>query len=276
MIIRSAAVEGRFYPSGKDRIFRQIAEIEASDRYPVKEFQPERIFGAVLPHAGHVYSGYQTIPFMQLVRKREEVPETFIIVHPNHSGRGLPISIDDAQAWRNSIGDVPIDHDLAHAMDLPFDNRAHATEHSAEVIIPYLQYFFPGHDYSFVPVCILDQSYESAVMVADRIVAAVQRTGRRIMVLASCDFSHYLPPQEGSVKDQRVIDQILSRNAKGVEMAIIRDHVTACGYGPIMVLMEYAGKTFAGYSIKVLARGHSGEVIPSREVVDYVSMIVYQ
>jgi hypothetical protein len=42
-----------------------------------------------------------------------------------------------------------------------------------------------------------------------------------------------------------------------------------------MVLMKYAASFDPEYRISILARGHSGEVIPSPEVVDYVSMVLY-
>ena len=81
MRIRSAAVEGRFYPSTKSRIFDQIMDIEQSGRYPDPAISPSQVFGAVLPHAGHIYSGYQTIPFFQLIRRHRIFPDTFVIVH---------------------------------------------------------------------------------------------------------------------------------------------------------------------------------------------------
>jgi len=276
MNTRNAAVEGRFYPATKKKIFEQIREIESAGRYMLTQLSPVRIFGAVLPHAGHLYSGYQTIPFFEMINRLEMVPETFVIVHPNHSGHGLPLAVDDADVWRNSIGDVPIDREFAAALDLPYDRLAHAREHSAEVIIPFMQYYFGDHPFSIIPVCLMDQSFENSVLVAERIRDAIRLTGRKILVLASCDFSHFLPPEDGKQKDQLVLESILSRNTKGVEMAVKKHHVSVCGYGPIMALMEYAGGLNPGYKMEILARGHSGEVIPSREVVDYISMIMYQ
>ena len=63
MRTRNPAVEGRFYPKSKHQIFEQIRDMEKRQRYPEVDIDPVRIFGAVLPHAGHAYSGYQTIPF---------------------------------------------------------------------------------------------------------------------------------------------------------------------------------------------------------------------
>lgn len=276
MRTRSASVEGRFYPSTKSRIFDQIMDIEQSGRYPEPDLSPDRIFGAVLPHAGHLYSGYQTIPFFQLLRRHSLFPDTFVIVHPNHSGHGAPLAIDEAELWINSIGEVPVDGKLASAMKLPFDKRPHVREHSAEVIIPFIQYFFADHPFSIVPICMMDQTHKNAALVAERIVRAAGKTGRKIMVIASCDFSHFLPPEEGRELDQRIVDHILERNAPGVEQAVIENRVSVCGYGPIMSLMEYARSQSPDYQIEILARGHSGEVHPSPEVVDYISLIAYR
>jgi AmmeMemoRadiSam system protein B len=276
MRTRSPAVEGRFYPSSKNRILGQIQAIEREDRFSYGGIKPVRLFGAVLPHAGHIYSGYQTIPFFQLLKKMEIYPETFIIVHPNHSGIGNNLAIDDSDVWSNAIGDVRLDWDFAKAMNLPFDRVAHAREHSAEVIIPFLQYFLPTHPFKIVPVCMLDQSYQSASRIAQQIGKAEAKTNRKIMVIASCDFSHFLSPEEGAKRDQLVLDKILDKDSPGMEQVVKQNKVSVCGYGPIMSLMEYSKNLHPDYRIEILARGHSGEVIPSREVVNYISMIMYQ
>jgi AmmeMemoRadiSam system protein B len=276
MRTRSAAVEGRFYPSTKSRIFDQIMDIEHSGRYPEPDLSPEKVFGAVLPHAGHIYSGYQTIPFFQLLRRHSLFPDTFVIVHPNHSGHGAPLAIDDAEIWSNSIGQVSVDTELARAMDLPFDPRAHAKEHSAEVIVPFIQYFLSEHPFSIVPVCMMDQTHKNAALVAEQTILAQKKTGRKIMLIASCDFSHFLPPSEGSELDQLILDQILEGNANEVERTVRDKRISVCGYGPIMTLMEYAGAQSPDYQVNILARGHSGEVSPSPEVVDYISLIAYK
>lgn len=251
-------------------------DIEHSGRYPEPDLSPEEVFGAVLPHAGHLYSGYQTIPFFQLIRRHNLYPETFVIVHPNHSGHGKVLAIDEAEIWTNSIGEVAIDTRFAKAMKLPFDNRAHAREHSAEVIVPFIQYFLSDLPFSIVPVCMMDQTHKNASLVAEQIHRAVKKTGRKVMVLASCDFSHFLPASEGAKKDQLILDQILERHALGVERAVVENGLSVCGYGPIMALMEYARIQSPDYKLEVLARGHSGEVSPSPEVVDYISLIAYQ
>jgi hypothetical protein len=43
-----------------------------------------------------------------------------------------------------------------------------------------------------------------------------------------------------------------------------------------MALMEYSRLKEQNYLVEILARGHSGEVHASEEVVDYISLITYQ
>jgi len=273
---RAAAVEGRFYPSSSSRIISQIKGIEEEARYKPEILDISQVLGAVLPHAGHLYSGHQTVPFFKILSQLSSPPDTFIIVHPNHRGLGAPIAIDDSDVWVNAIGEVSTNHQLAGAMELPFDHMAHSEEHSAEVIVPFIQYFLPDHPFRIVAVCMRDQSLESARIVSESIHNAIKKTQQNIMVLASCDFSHFVPPDFGKKRDQFVVDEILSGNPPGVERAVKEYNLSICGYGPIMALMEYSKAANPDYRIKILARGHSGEVIPSSDVVDYISMIFYQ
>jgi AmmeMemoRadiSam system protein B len=273
---RTPAVEGRFYPSSKSSILAQIKEIGEEARYSPKGMDIRRIYGAVLPHAGHIYSGHQTVPFFKLMQQHKIFPDTFIIVHPNHSGNGAAIAIDDSDIWVNAVGEIPVNRVFAAEMGLPFDHMAHSGEHSAEVIMPFIQYFLPGHSFNIVAVCMRDQSQDSARLVSQGIQRAVTNTGLEVMVLASCDFSHFLEPGTGAARDQLVLDEILSRNTPGVEQAVREHHLSICGYGPIMALRDYSMSINPDYRIKVLARGHSGEVIPSDEVVDYISMVLYE
>lgn len=276
MLKREAAVEGRFYPSSQYSIFAQIAEIEREARYEPDMSGIKQVLGGVLPHAGHIYSGHQTVPFFKLLNFLNIRPDTFVIVHPNHKGVGAPIALDASDTWVNTIGEVPCNSELARAMELPFDSLAHQDEHSAEVIIPFLQYYLSNHSFSMLAISMKDQSYRSAKLLADRLLQAEQRSNQKIMVLSSCDFSHFVHPLEGMEKDQLVMDEILLRNSPGIERIVKENSLSICGYGPIMALMEYAKAKDPLYKTRILARGHSGDVHYSKEVVDYISMLMYQ
>ena len=273
-MIREAAYAGRFYPDSSEAIFQLLEEIEEREKYkPPAEISGSAI-GAVLPHAGHIYSGYQTLPFFKHLSENRIAPDTFIILNPNHGGRGPGIALDPHEFWSNPVGKVPLDMEMAEALPYPKDADAQSNEHSAEVIIPFIQYYY-GDQIKILPVCMKEQTSSSAKKLAADLHHAVELTGRKAVVIASSDFSHFLSPEEGHAQDQLVLEEIKNRDIEAVEHTVEKNSISVCGYGPIMTLMAYAGRVDNNYRSTLLARGHSGEVAPSRDVVDYISILFH-
>jgi len=272
-MIRKPAVEGRFYGSDRASVFKMIEEMERKGTYADPANSSGTTIGGIVPHAGHVYSGWQTIPLFRQLLLREEVPETFVIINPNHTGFGEEIALDPHDEWENCIGSVQTDQEMASVLPYPADASAQRSEHSAEVIIPYLQYFFREYSFRILPVCMKAQSYENAVRLANDLHQAVQLKKRRVLIIASSDFSHFLTPEQGYRMDQMVLDRIGAKDAAGVDRVVRTNNISVCGFGPIMTLMKYAEHVDSNYTTEILARGHSGEVHSSREVVDYISII---
>lgn len=274
-MIRNAAFEGRFYPNTKKSIYHLIEEIDQQERYPVRSNLQGRIIGAVLPHAGHVFSGYQTVPFFQCLKNEKIVPDTFVIINPNHSANGPGIARDPHEIWRNAAGDIMQDMNLSGHLPYPENPLAQGNEHSAEVIIPFIQYYFRNHDVKILPLCVKDQTGNTARKLAAGLYQAVSETGRNIILLASSDFSHFLTPEQGYEQDQMVLEKIFIKDIEGLEKTVKKNRISICGYGPVMTLMAYAELVNEDYNSLLLARGHSGEVTPSLEVVDYISVLFY-
>lgn len=273
-MIRKAFYAGQFYPDSREAMFELIEKIEQHEKQPSTAEISGSAIGAVLPHAGHIYSGHQTLPFFKFLSVNQIVPETFIILNPNHSGRGPGIALDPHEFWSNPAGRIPLDLELAEALPYPNDANAQKNEHSAEVIIPFIQYYYADR-FKILPVCMKEQKRSSAIKLAADLHHAVEVTGRSAVVIASSDFSHFLSPEKGFLQDQLVLEEINNRDIEAVERTIEKNNISVCGYGPIMALMAYAGMVDRNYSSTLLARGHSGEVAPSRNVVDYISILFH-
>src|SRR5437763_4176137 len=137
MPIRPPAVAGTFYEGTPDRLKAQVAACFAENVEPPTK---ERFIGAVVPHAGLMYSGHVAAAFYALA----ELPRRFVILCPNHTGAGHFAAINRSVIWRTPLGDVQVDSGLAeklmsHSKLLGDDGRAHAREHSPEVQLPFLQ-----------------------------------------------------------------------------------------------------------------------------------------
>ena len=137
-MIREPAVAGQFYSADPTNLKRTLQSLLRPPANPIAA-------RAVLsPHAGYVYSGSVAGAVFSSV----QVPDRFIILGPNHTGFGSPLSLYPSGEWRTPLGLAPIDSELNDRLlqecpALREDWTAHAHEHSLEVQIPFLQTLMP-------------------------------------------------------------------------------------------------------------------------------------
>lgn len=274
MRVRKAVVAGRFYPASKDAIIEQLEAIRKKELASIElELKKKKIFGGVVPHAGYMFSAYQAVHFFEIVKQSGVQYNTVVIVNPNHTGMGHDMAFDSHDAWETPLGMVQLDKEFGNKLGISVSEVEQFREHSCEVMLPMLQYFF---DYSFqiVPITLSNQSYKNAKSLAFKIKETAQKLNRKILLIASSDFSHFLSPEKGKEMDDIVLRNILLLDSAEIEKVVRNKNISVCGYGPIMTLIEYSKLLSDKPKAEILKRGHSGEIIPSSEVVDYVSILL--
>ncbi len=272
--IRIPSVSGLFYPDKPAELKAMLDAALESEKASIScTAKPGGfITGGVVPHAGIVYCARQAVHFFECYRRSGQRADTVVIVHPNHRGAGPRMSVDGHNSWQTPLGKIDVDGDFMEALGLPVSPEAQEQEHSAEVLVPYIQHFL--HEVlRMVSVNILHQDAQGARELAQKIHGAAVGLKREVLLLASSDFSHFLSPEEAVPLDDLVVQKIMQRDTDGVNRVIGSHGISVCGYGPIMALMEYTKLFDSGYDVRMLRRGHSGEVSPSDRVVNYISMV---
>ncbi|MBE0652659.1 MAG: AmmeMemoRadiSam system protein B [Bacteroidales bacterium] len=273
--VRKAYVAGKFYPDSRLEIYSLIDRIRQKESGRIRfDENRKHIIGGILPHAGHVYSGYQTVHFFEILSRSKQEFDSFVILYPIHRSGNIDYACDENEAWSTPLGILRLDKSFIEAMDIPVSDELHKWEHSAEVILPFIQ-VYNFTDKNIVPIGICWQHPDSSREIAIKILKARDLTGRKICILASSDFSHFVDPDFGSKQDQMAIDEIIQLNPEGLYKTVLRENISMCGYGPIMALLYYLNSLDIIVKAEVLARGHSGMVLPGSSVVDYVSMVFY-
>jgi AmmeMemoRadiSam system protein B len=276
MKIRKAAFAGRFYPANKKELIKLYEQILLSEKNKINyELAKQKIIGAIVPHAGFIYSGYQAIHFFEILKKHPTQIDTIIIVNPNHTAYGEEISLDENFAWESTLGVTVLDHEFMQKLDFPKAEMAHRFEHSGEVMLPFLQYVL-DYDFKILPISMSVQNYSNARLIAESIFNANKKLNKEILIIASSDFSHFISVDQGHKQDSPVIDFIQKFESKNIENEVQKNNLSICGYGPIMSLIEYAKLLSPEIKNKTLRRGHSGEVNSAAEVVHYLSMLFYK
>ncbi len=270
--MRYPTVAGQFYAGNAEALDKQIKDCFLSPIGPgdlplLNKDGPREIKGIVSPHAGFVFSGPVAAHGFKALAE-DGFPEVFIIIGPNHTGMGKSIGITD-QDFQTPFGKMEVDKELVAKIKgslIDMDIASHRHEHSLEVQLPFIQFFNSGA--KFVPITMMLQDIRSAVEVGRRIRKAIG--GRDAVIIASSDLSHYVAPDVAREKDMLAIDRVLDLDMKGFYSTITKHRISACGYGPIMAMME----AVQGTEAKLLKYATSGDVTPMAEVVGYASIVV--
>jgi AmmeMemoRadiSam system protein B len=268
--VRPPAVAGSFYDARPDRLERDVrarlagAEVSGS---------PASAFGAVVPHAGYVYSG----PVAAAVYARIRVPKSCVILCPNHTGRGAPAAVDPSDAWRTPLGDVPVDRRLARrlrelAPSLEEDATAHEREHSLEVQLPFLKAVRP--DVEFVPVCLGEPRLALCREIGDALAALAAEEPDPPLFLASSDMNHYESRSIGKRKDDRALARVESVDPEGLFRTVLTESISMCGFLPATALLFAARAAGAGPAVVVARRDSGDETGDPSSVVGYAGVIV--
>ena len=226
MKIRPCLLAGSWYPedpvqlmSLMDRLFR--------------EAHPDNnVMGVVSPHAGYVYSGQTSANAIGSIR--EGFDGTIIVIGPSH--RGFETCLSDIP-WNTPFGQVNGDHELVSLIDLPVNERAmsYGNENSLEIQVPFIRYRFPKA--SIVPIMMGHQTMDEISRVSNILIHALKKYSGEIKIVASSDFSHYVPHNKAKKDDLYAVEALQSLDVHLFYERIHKNGITACGSGPISVMI---------------------------------------
>lgn len=270
--VRSPVVAGAFYPGDPDVLARDV------DQY-LEAATPPTVGGELLaiisPHAGYMYSGGVAAHAYAYLKNREF--DSVIVVAPSHRYPVRGASVFDGAGYETPLGVVDVDRDLVAAITdaskgIVYEPRAHASEHSLEVQVPFLQRTL--REFLIVPVIMGDQSEGRATLLAKQIAGAVRQSGRRVLLVASTDLSHYHNHSTAVELDSRIIDRVNAFDPEGLLAALASGECEACGGGPTAVVMMAARELGADVA-SVVKYATSGDVTGDRsQVVGYMAAVL--
>jgi AmmeMemoRadiSam system protein B len=281
MRVRKPAVAGYFYESEREKLLQQIDWAVKHELGPKALQMPKlgaEALGGVAPHAGYMYSG-PVAAWLYSYLAGFGKPDVFVVVGPNHYGIGAPVAIMKSGVWETPLGRLEIDEELArliasHYKELEDDFYAFAKEHSLEVQMPFIQYYFG--DVKIVPITIWRQTLSTSRELGVAIAKALREYGRRAYVIASSDFNHYEPHDVTMRKDEMAISKILKLDEASLFEVASKFDISICGLGPIGVLIV-AAKELGYLNATLLKHATSGDTSGYKEeTVGYASILFYR
>ncbi len=274
MRIRTPAVAGMFYPKEKSKLISSIQNCISHEYGVGQQHQSqEKIYGAICPHAGYMYSGpVATHSFDSIANQDFELA---VILGPNHWGVGCNIATMKDCSWETPLGSVDVDSDAAKQINeisklIEIDYFSHTRDHSIEVQVPMLQEFYKK-TFRILPIILNDQDYEFAQEIGAAI-AKIAKT-KKTIIIGSSDFTHYEENEFAHKQDKALIEPILKLDVEKFYKVLSERRVSACGYGAIASTM-IACKELGAKQGRLLKYATSGDIAGDKSsVVGYASIV---
>lgn len=227
MHVRPPAIAGTFYPAEVAALNRLLDGCWAT-RVALEVPAPKAL---IAPHAGLVYSGpiaasaYATLaPAAARIRR-------VVLLGPSHHFGFSGFAIPTASAWATPLGEVPLDVGAlamaATRKDVQRSDQAHATEHSLEIQLPFLQRVLG--EFSVVPVAVGQTTPEAGAELLKGLWG-----GDETLIVISSDLSHFLAQDAANETDRQTTALIEALDAQGALGA------DACGRYPVACLLHEA------------------------------------
>jgi MEMO1 family protein len=270
MTIRPAAVAGSWYAASAGALGRDV------DSYLGAAVPPPAgdIHALIAPHAGIMFSG--PVAACAYKAAATQAYDVAVLVGPSHFVGFDGVALYPEGAFATPLGPVAIDA-AAGAAIAAADTvvRAaigpHAREHSLEMQLPFLRRVLP--QLPIVPLLMGHQTADTITRLAGALAAGL--AGRRALLVASTDLSHYYDADTAAALDTRVHDRVEAFDAAGL-LAYFegqpegeRGRRVGCGIGPAIAVMM-AAQALGARDARVLRYAHSGLVSG-----DYTGVVGY-
>jgi AmmeMemoRadiSam system protein B len=233
--VRVPAFAGMFYP-------RDAAEINRTlDGWLGQMSEAESWAGALVPHAGWVYSGR----LAAAVFRRVKFPEQVIVLAPRHGPVGADWAVAPHATWRLPGCSLQSDPELARLLvqsvdGLEFDAAAHAQEHAIEVQLPFIARLAPrarvvgitiGHPRAGRGK--LDDLQRFGRQMAD----ALKGLDERPLLVISSDMNHYADDGETRRRDRLALESLASLDPERLYRTVRDNRISMCGAAPAVVVL---------------------------------------
>ncbi len=231
MVVRRPAVAGQFYPDSP-------ATLEEVVKACMVGLAEETFRAIIAPHAGYIYSGSTAGKVFATAR----LPDSIILIGPNHTGFGEKVSLMPSGRWEIPLGVVDVDEELsARLLSHPLfssDTEAHTYEHSLEVELPFI--YTKNPHASIVPITVMPLTYQECAELGMAMADAIREYGKEVLIVVSSDMNHYESEDVTRQKDMMAIERILALDPEGLYTVTRRKNITMCGVVPAVAALVAA------------------------------------
>ncbi len=272
--IRPSSIAGRWYPGNPHQLAASVDGYLDAARLPNL---PGEVIAIVAPHAGHLYSG--PVAGYSFAAVRGTAPELVAVVSPMHYPYSQPLLTSAHHAYETPLGRIQINKEgiasldtiLSESLGFGLTPLRNDPEHSLEIELPFLQRALRG-EFQLLPVMVRDQSSRVSRALGHGLARVLQ--GKKALLVASTDLSHFYRQETANRLDAEIMRQVEMLNPQGVLDAEAQGKGYACGKGALAAVL-WAALDLGANHAQLLHYATSGDVTGDYDqVVGYAAAVL--
>ncbi|HEX2921939.1 MAG TPA: AmmeMemoRadiSam system protein B [Bacteroidales bacterium] len=279
--VRQPVAAGRFYSELKDTLYEDVKNLFEESKKTGESNDDVRAI--IVPHAGYVFSGKIAAAAFSTISKKHAYRNIFII------GSSHVMSFDGASVYSSGdfitpLGKVKVNSNIAEKLKnnnqvFNHPETPHVNEHSIEVQLPLIQYYFEELP-PIVPIVIGTTDKQKIKEIAESL--RDWFTSENLFVISS-DFSHYPSYKDAIEADSNTADGIITGNPELFLKAIEQNSgkrynglvTSMCGWTSGLMLLYLTNKN-KSTAYNIIDYNNSGDSMygSKNEVVGYYAISI--
>lgn len=279
---RQPAAAGKFYPAEKETLTSDLSQLF---KECTKSPSGLKVRAMISPHAGYIFSGKIAASAFSTI-SRDAVYQNIFVIGSSHIMAFEGASVYNTGDFITPIGKLTVNKEIANKLKsenklFDFPVNVQIPEHSLEVQLPFIQYYF-RHNMPIVPIVIGTSNRTSIKRLAE--ILRPWFTPDNLFIISS-DFSHYPSYKNATETDKATADAIVSGDPQKFLSALKKNEqiddpglvTSMCGWTSGLLLL-YLAEGDPGLEFRKIDYCNSGDSkYGSRdEVVGYNAIVLLE
>ena len=207
---RQPVAAGRFYSADKETLTNDIAQLFETC---LKTTPQSKMRAIISPHAGYIYSGKVAASAFSAIDRNTAYRNIFVI-GSSHVMAFEGASVYNTGDFLTPLGRITVNKEIANTLKADklfnYPVNAHLQEHSLEVQMPFIQYYFKNNP-PVIPIIIATNNAGTIKKTAE--ILKPWFTPENLFIISS-DFSHYPSYKTANEIDNATANAIVSGDPK--------------------------------------------------------------
>ncbi|MCL2191716.1 MAG: AmmeMemoRadiSam system protein B [Treponema sp.] len=168
-------------------------------------------------------------------------PSRVVVMGPIHSKLEEGVFLSTSHSFQTPLGDIPVDQEVSGWLEsysplISMNDIPHLHEHSIEVLLPFVKYFFPQA--SIVPILMGGQKKEYTRVLADALHAVFTPIMEDTLLVVSFNMTMYPDNQAELEAIEECMRLFREGKQRNLHLAFESGRITGCGGSLVTALLQ--------------------------------------